>query len=46
MFNTPLDMYQYFYDRKWITETQLRSCVALGEITASEFQVITGKPYK
>lgn len=45
MFNSPLDKHQYFYARKWETETQLQLYVKLGEITADEYQTITKKEY-
>jgi hypothetical protein len=46
VFNTPLEKHQYFYIRGWENDIVLRSYVALGEITPSEYQLITGKPYK
>ncbi|MNW52004.1 hypothetical protein D3C74_295050 [compost metagenome] len=46
MFNSPLDKHQYFYARKWETETQLQLYVKLGEITADEYKTITGKEYQ
>jgi len=45
MFNSPLDKHQYFYARKWETETQIQLYVKLGEITADEYKIITGLDY-
>lgn len=46
VFNTPLEKHQYFYLKGWENDIKLRAFVALGEITALEFKLITGNDYK
>lgn len=45
-FKSPLDKYLYSYEKKWVSEVQLRLYVKLEVITATEYKLITGKNYK
>lgn len=46
MFNSELERLSYFYEKKWVSEVQLKLYVQFGSITPAEFKTITGKDYK
>ncbi|WP_082790168.1 XkdX family protein [Paenibacillus sp. GM2] len=46
MFNSEFERLSYFYEKKWVSDVQLKLYVQFGVITAAEFKVITGKDYK
>lgn len=46
VFNSNLEKYQYFYEKKWVSDVQLRLYVSFGELTADEYKIITGKTYQ
>lgn len=46
MFNSEFERLSYFYEKKWVSDVQLRLYVQFGTITAAEYKVITNKDYK
>lgn len=46
MFNSDFERLSYFYEKKWVSDVQLKLYVQFGTITAPEFKAITGKDYK
>lgn len=46
MFNSDFERLSYFYEKKWVSDVQLKLYVQFNSITASEFKAITGKDYK
>jgi hypothetical protein len=46
MFNSDFERLQYYYEKKWAKEPQLKQYVSFGVITSEEFEQITKLKYE
>ncbi|MEN1985875.1 XkdX family protein [Paenibacillus hubeiensis] len=46
MFNSDFERLQYYYEKKWAKEPQLKQYVSFGVITPDEFEQITDQKYE
>ncbi|MDT0123866.1 XkdX family protein [Paenibacillus sp. RRE4] len=46
MFKSDYERLQYYYEKKWAKEPQLRQYVSFGVITPDEFEQITAQKYE
>lgn len=46
VFNSDYERLDYYFKKKWVSESQLRLYVQYGVISATEFKAITGNKYK
>lgn len=46
MFNSDFERLSYYYEKKWVSDVQLKLYVAFGVITPAQYKIITGKEYQ
>lgn len=46
MFNSDFERLQYYFEKKWAKEQQLKQYVSFGVISSHQYEQITGQKYE